>query len=82
MSAIAFDRNSAPEGHALELHNFWRRLARALDSLAAYPTKHAVSECELQRVADDIERCRRLMFKTPRHRFRAALDCLPVHRAV
>jgi len=41
---------------------FWRAVAERLYSLAAYPAKHAVSEQELRRVDEDIERCRRLMF--------------------
>ncbi|MGA2894942.1 MAG: hypothetical protein ABSE22_18910 [Xanthobacteraceae bacterium] len=67
MSVMAFDRSSTPEGHTPDRYNFWRGLAQTLDCLAAYPVKHAVSETELQRVADDIERCRRLMFKPPEH---------------
>jgi len=80
MSVIAFDRSPEPDSSKPKRHGFWRGLARALDSLAAYPTKHAVSEGELRRVAEDIERCRRLMFKRPQRRCQAMAGREPVHR--
>ena len=44
-----------------EPSGFWRRFADAIDSLAAYPVKHALSDRELEHVDAEIERCRQLM---------------------
>jgi hypothetical protein len=75
MSVIPFDSFAKPDSRAPSRHGFWsdgfwsdgfwRGLALALDRLASYPTHHALSDSELRRVADDIERCRRLMRSKP-----------------
>jgi hypothetical protein len=61
---------------------FWQGLAERLDALAAYPTKHAVSEQELCKVDDDIKRCRQLMFKRPQRQRDAKLRRLSMPSAV
>jgi hypothetical protein len=40
---------------------FWRRLGQKLDSLVAYPVKHALSEDQLRQIGDDIKRCQQLI---------------------
>ena len=65
MSVIPFEPKAKPENTALRRHGFWRRLATAIDSLAAYPAKHALSEQQLHRVDNEIVRCRQLMFSKP-----------------
>lgn len=42
---------------------FCQTLAEKLDALFTFPAKHAVSEQELRRVDEDIERCRQLMLQ-------------------
>jgi hypothetical protein len=59
---------------------FWHRLSTAIDSLAAYPVQHALSEREKRLVDDEIARCRELMFARPRSR-RAAIRCRAPARA-
>lgn len=61
MSVIPIDFRSNPAKG-----RFWRALAERLHALAAYPAKHAVSEQELRRIDEDIERCRQLMFPKQR----------------
>jgi len=60
MNAISASRK--PSDQASKRLGFWQDLARRLDVLAAYPARRAVSEQDLRRVDDDIERCR-LMIK-------------------
>ena len=68
MSVLSREFNrSLPDGPA-KRRRFWRGFAERLDALAAYPTKHAVSEQELRKADDDIRRCRQLMFEKPQHR--------------
>jgi hypothetical protein len=62
MSVILSVRRTKPANDNLMQRGFWRRLGRAIDALAAYPVKHALSEQELRRVDGDIVRCRKLMF--------------------
>ena len=81
MSVIPVELSVAPANSAPKRHRFWRELAEALDALVAYPTKHAVSETELRRIADDIERCRRLMFKKSQFHRDARLGRVPMHHA-
>jgi hypothetical protein len=50
---------------------FWHRLSTAIDSLAAYPVQHALSEKEKRHVDDEIARCRKMMFAQPRLRHAA-----------
>lgn len=61
MSVIAAERKRT-DRRSKRL-GFWRGLGRRLDALVAYPTRHAVSEQDLRRVDDEIERCRRLILK-------------------
>lgn len=63
MSAFSIASQSNPARR-----RFWHELAERLDALVAYPTKHAVSELELRRVDEDIERCRQLMFQKPQQK--------------
>jgi hypothetical protein len=65
MNVIPFARQAKAENPAPQRHGFWHRLATAIDSLATYPVKHALSEQELHRVDDEIVRCRQLMFPRP-----------------
>jgi hypothetical protein len=67
MSVIPFERKAKPENTAPQRHGFWRRLETAIDSLAAYQVKHALSEQELRRVDGEIVRCRQLMFPKSQH---------------
>jgi hypothetical protein len=67
MSVIPFKRKAEPENTAPQRRGFWRRLATAIDSFAAYPVKHALSERELRRVDNEIVRCRQLMFPKSQH---------------
>ncbi len=67
MSVIPFEPKAKPENTAPPRHGFWHRLATAIDSLAAYQVKHALSEHELRRVDGEIVRCRQLMFPRSRH---------------
>ncbi len=48
-------------GNVPKHRDFWHRLLAAVDSLAAYPVRHALSEREIRQVDDEIERCRQLM---------------------
>ncbi|HUI13253.1 MAG TPA: hypothetical protein VL048_07290 [Xanthobacteraceae bacterium] len=68
MSVLSDDFRRKPVGHAVKRRRFWRGLAERLDALAAFPTKHAVSEQELRKVDADIKRCRQLMFNTPQQK--------------
>lgn len=61
MSATSVSRR--PLERSAKRQGFWRGLAERLDALAAYPTRHAISQQDLRRVDDDIERCRQLVFK-------------------
>ena len=63
MSEVAADLSFKPPNRAAERPHFWRRVAERLDALAAYSTKHAVSEQELRRVDEDIKRCRQLLLR-------------------
>ena len=63
MSVLSDDLGRKPADRTAKQRRFWHGLAERLDALAAYPTKHAVSEQELRKVDDDIKRCRQLMFK-------------------
>lgn len=74
MSVVPFERKAEPENAAPQRHGFWRHLATAIDSLAAYPVKHALSEQELSRVDNEIVCCRQLMFPKSQH-FSAAVPC-------
>ena len=62
MSAIAVGQKQSADLRA-KRPGFWRALGRQLDAWVAYPARHAVSERDLRRVDDEIERCRSLMFK-------------------
>jgi hypothetical protein len=78
MSVIPFDRSlkaAKPGNDAPKRHGFWQGLAWTLDAIAAYPSRHVLSEQELRHVDDEIRRCRQLMSKKP-HRRR---DAIPVH---
>jgi len=68
MSEVAADLSFKPPNRAAERPHFWRRVAERLDALAAYSTKHAVSEEELRRVDEDIKRCRQLLLRNPQRR--------------
>ena len=72
MRIIPFKKEPAADGAASghecagdsdnpEPSGFWHRLAAAIDSLAAYPVKHALSDREVTQVDAEIERCRQLM---------------------
>jgi hypothetical protein len=72
MRVIPCNRESAADGAALdhecaadsdtpEPSGFWHRLAATIDSIAAYPVKHALSERQLDDVDAEIRRCRQLM---------------------
>jgi hypothetical protein len=82
MSVIPFDRKTKPANDNLMQRGFWRRLGRAIDTLAAYPVKHALSEQELRRVDGDIVRCRKLMFPQGQHSSAVVPLRLSVNRAV
>ena len=63
-----FAADEAASGHECagqdeipESSGFWRRLAAAIDSLGAYPVKHALSDRNADQVDAEIERCRQLM---------------------
>jgi hypothetical protein len=85
MNVIPFDRSlkaTKPGNGAPKRHGFWQGLARTLDAIAAYPSRHVLSEQELRRVDDEIGRCRQLMFKAP-HRRRDPIPAhLPVRHAI
>jgi len=61
---------------------FWRRLSTAIDSLAAYPVQHALSERDKRLVDDEIARCRELMFARPRSRRAAMRRGVPARAAL
>jgi hypothetical protein len=65
-----------------ERRGFWHRLSTAIDSLAAYPVQHALSEREKRLVDDEIARCRELMFAQPRSRRAAIRRRAPAHAAL
>jgi hypothetical protein len=81
MNVIPVELGVAPTNSAPKRHGFWRGLAHTLEALVAYPSKHAVSETELRRIADDIGRCRRLMFKKSQFHRDARLGRVPMHHA-
>ena len=80
MSVIPFERKAEPENTAPQRHGFWRRLATAVDSLAAYQIRQALSEQELRRVDGEIVRCRQLMFPNSQHFSTAVAYRLQVDR--
>jgi hypothetical protein len=82
MSALPAEVIPKPANSTAKRQSFWRRLARRLDALVAYPIRHAISERELRRVDDDIKRCRQLMLNTPRNRGSEILAHVPMHNAV
>jgi hypothetical protein len=61
MSVISLDLNRRPVIRTARRQGFWHGLARRLDALVAYASKHAVSEQELRRADADIRRCRELI---------------------
>lgn len=61
MCAIPRNEDATAEREASEPQSFWRRLAAAIDSFAAYPVRHALSERNLSHVEAEIERCRQLI---------------------
>lgn len=65
MSVFPEDLRRNPGHRRAQRRRFWHRLAERLDALVAYPTHHAISEQELRKVDDDIQRCQQLMFKNP-----------------
>jgi hypothetical protein len=79
MSVIPFEPKATRENIARR-HGFWQRLATAVDSLAAYQVKHALSEPELRRVDNEIVRCRQLMLPRSQHFSTAAPSRLQVDR--
>jgi hypothetical protein len=81
MSVLPVELRPRPAARAATRRGFWRGLAQRLDALAAYPTKHAISEQELRRVDDDIKRCRQLMFKKSQHCRDAKFDRVRMLRA-
>ncbi len=80
MSVLSDDFRPKPGDGPAKRWRFWHSLAERLDALAAYPTKHAVSERELRKVDDDIKRCRQLMFKKPQQKRQAKLARIAVAR--
>ena len=82
MSVLSDDLGRKPADRTAKQRRFWHGLAERLDALAAYPTKHAVSEQELRKVDDDIKRCRQLMFKKPQRQRDAKLGRLSMSNAV
>ena len=82
MSVLSDDLGRKPADRTAKQRRFWHGLAERLDALAAYPTKHAVSEQELRKVDDDIKRCRQLMFKKPQRQRDAKLGRLSMPNAV
>jgi hypothetical protein len=68
--------NPAPSG-------FWHRLAAAIDSLGAYPVKHALSDRDMLQVDAEIERCRQLMSgRQPRRSAAVVPFRAPAHRVL
>jgi hypothetical protein len=82
MSVLSDDSRRSPADRTAKQRRFWHGLAERLDALAAYPTKHAISEQELRKVDDDIKRCRQLMFKKPQRQRAAKLGRLSMSNAV
>jgi hypothetical protein len=82
MSVLPDDLRRSPTDGTVKQRRFWHGLAERLDALAAYPTKHAISELELRKVDDDIKRCRQLMFKKPQRQRAAKLGRLTMPSAV
>ncbi len=82
MSVLSDDFGRKPADRTAKQRRFWHGLAERLDALAAYPTKHAVSEQELCKVDDDIKRCWQLMFKKPQRQRDAKLGRLSMPNAV
>jgi hypothetical protein len=82
MSVLPDDLRPKPADRAAKPRRFWHGLAERLDALAAYPTKHAVSEQELRKVDADIKRCRHLMSKKPQRQRDAKLGRLSMPNAV
>jgi hypothetical protein len=71
MSVVPFKR--ATNNETPKRAGFWHRFAVTIDALAAYPVQHALSAQDLQRVDDEIARCRQLMF-APRRPLRIAFS--------
>jgi hypothetical protein len=67
MRVIPINKDARTYSDAPKPGGFWHRLAAAIDSLAAYPVKHALSEQQLCHVDDKIARLRQLMPARPRH---------------
>jgi hypothetical protein len=82
MSVLSDGFGRKPADRAAKQRRFWHGLAERLDALAAYPTRHAISEQELRKVDDDIKRCRQLMFKKPRRQRDAKLGRLSMPGAI
>jgi hypothetical protein len=64
MSVVPFKR--AANNDMPKRAGIWQRCALMIDSLAAYPVRHALSAQDIRRVDDEIARCRQLMFAPPR----------------
>jgi hypothetical protein len=82
MNVISFERKPGRESAAPQRRGFWHRFAQAIDSFAAYPVKHALSEQELRRVDDGIVRCRQLMFAKSQYVPAGVSRRLPVSHAM
>jgi hypothetical protein len=68
MSALSLEPDAGIDSGVATLRSFWHRVAAGIDALGAYPVKHALSDRQLRRVDDDIERCRQLMSTPPQRR--------------
>jgi hypothetical protein len=69
-------------GDSPKLGGFWHRLAAAIDSLAAYPVKHALSERQLRQVDHEMTRCRQLILTRPRRHMLAIARRTPAPHAL
>jgi hypothetical protein len=64
MSVIPVDEPPAADG-AANPRRFWRRLARALDAYFVDRSRRAMPAATLRRSKHEVDRCRRLMRKSP-----------------
>jgi len=83
MRVIPFNRSAAVEAEEQEPPGSWRRIAAAIDHLAGYPVKHALTERQLLYVDNEIERCRQLMSgRQPRRNAAAVPFRVSAHHAL
>jgi hypothetical protein len=82
MRVIPFNKEARAYDDAPRPSGLRQRLAVVIDSFAAWPVKHALSEQQSRHVDDVIDRCRQLIPEQPRHLVMSASRRVPGRHAL